>query len=246
LFLREFMGWSYEDIAVFSNKSIGSVRTTLMRARRAFQARVEDVARRRGQWPLPVAIGGGWRRVRATMRSWRDSVSRSGSDAMNAIWRAEGVFGVFGSGLQAAVVAIAAAGTFAVAPAAAVATDGLGSAPAAHEIALAGATGALTEAGGPGRAAAHAGTGAGAGAREVLAVNHRSRDVAPDAPLETGHSIGETDKGTHFDGNVTMTVDDVPVMGDVGSDSHVTIPCRGSTIGGHVCQVLRDVPPPSR
>ncbi|HEV7886786.1 MAG TPA: RNA polymerase sigma factor, partial [Acidimicrobiales bacterium] len=138
LFLREFMGWSYEEIAVFSNKSIGSVRTTLMRSRRAFQARVEDVARRRGQWPLPIVVAGGWRRLRATLRSWRENVHRAGSDAANALWRAEGLLGGLGTAMQAAVVAMTAAGTLlAAGPAAAGALrlDGSNSVPAAASAA---------------------------------------------------------------------------------------------------------------
>jgi RNA polymerase sigma-70 factor (ECF subfamily) len=122
LFLREFMGWSYEEIAGFSNKSIGSVRTTLMRARRAFQTRVEDVARRRGQWPLPVAVGGlggAWRRMRAAVRSWRDSLARSGGDLAGVVARAEGMFMAFAPGLQAALVGVTAAGALMIAPAAA-------------------------------------------------------------------------------------------------------------------------------
>lgn len=122
LFLREFMGWSYEEIATFSNKSVGSVRTTLMRARRAFQSRVEDVARRQGQWPLPAVVGLGGvtrlaRRARAGLRQWRDAVSSAGADTANALWRAEGLLGGLGSGLQAAAIAIAAASTLALAPA---------------------------------------------------------------------------------------------------------------------------------
>jgi hypothetical protein len=91
-----------------------------MRARQAFQSRVEDVARRRGQWPLPVAVAGGaWRRTRAALRSWRDSLARAGADAANALWRAEGLLGGLGAGLQAAAVAVTAAGTLLASPAAA-------------------------------------------------------------------------------------------------------------------------------
>lgn len=116
LFLREFMAWSYEDIAVFSNKSIGSVRTTLMRARRAFQARVEDVARRRGQWPLPAAVVGGWRRLRASVRSWRESASRATTDGAAVLWRADGLLATLAPGVQMAVVAVVAVGAMASAP----------------------------------------------------------------------------------------------------------------------------------
>jgi len=146
LFLREFMGWSYDEIAQFSNKSVGSVRTTLMRSRRAFQARVEDVARRQGQWPLPAAVGlggaRGLRRVRLLVRQWRDALHQTGTDAANALWRAEGLVGGFGTALQAAAIIL-------VAAAAGAAT---GATPAAASM-LATATSATA---GPGQALATA------------------------------------------------------------------------------------------
>jgi RNA polymerase sigma-70 factor (ECF subfamily) len=137
LFLREFMGWSYEDIAGFSNKSIGSVRTTLMRARRAFQARVEDVARRRGQWPLPAAVVGGWRRLRSTLRSWRDSVSRATTDGAAVLWRADGLLSAVAPGVQMAVVAVVAAGALAAGPAGASTNDTTLATEPAASVALA-------------------------------------------------------------------------------------------------------------
>jgi hypothetical protein len=107
-----------------------------MRARRAFQARVEDVARRRGQWPLPAAVGGlggVWRRMRASVRSWRESLARNGGDLAGVLGRAEGMFMAVAPGLQAALVGVTAAGALMIAPAAASTIITSGAAPLSTE-----------------------------------------------------------------------------------------------------------------
>jgi RNA polymerase sigma-70 factor (ECF subfamily) len=117
LMLREFMGWSYDDIATFSGKTIGSVRTTLMRARRALQARVEDVARRQGQWPLPIAVAARWRRVRVVLREWRQSAHDRATRLFGGSWQTDGLMSLASGGIQAVLAGIAATATLAALPA---------------------------------------------------------------------------------------------------------------------------------
>jgi RNA polymerase sigma-70 factor (ECF subfamily) len=65
VYLKHFEGWTYEQIAAHDRTSLAAVRTRLTRGRRELRARVEDLARRRGQWPLPVAAPLAWFRLRA-------------------------------------------------------------------------------------------------------------------------------------------------------------------------------------
>lgn len=234
LFLREFMGWSYEEIADFSNKSIGSVRTTLMRARRAMQARIEDVARRRGQWPLPAAVAGGWRRLRETVRSWRDSVSRAGADAANALWRAEGLLGGLGSGLQAAAVAVAAAGTLMAAGSASASMEGVvpasASRPVVDSVPAAGAIPA------PAAAASNAGAEAGGSNGTPTRQTVSSQDITGEAPQAgaVGTEVGRAENGK---GNIKV---DLALSGGVTDDNGaagVSLPC-GSRSMAPACDVV--------
>jgi RNA polymerase sigma factor (sigma-70 family) len=68
LVLKEFAGWSYREIAELEGRSVASVRSTIMRSRKHLSARVEDVARTQGQWPLPAVVPKLADRVRATRR----------------------------------------------------------------------------------------------------------------------------------------------------------------------------------
>jgi RNA polymerase sigma-70 factor (ECF subfamily) len=66
LFLREFMDWTYSDIAEFLGVSVPAVRTTLMRARRELRTRLLDCAHLlgRGRAGWAVLTGRvGWLRV---------------------------------------------------------------------------------------------------------------------------------------------------------------------------------------
>jgi RNA polymerase sigma-70 factor (ECF subfamily) len=65
VYLKHIKGWSYEQIAAYDRTTLAAVRTRLMRGRRELRARVEDLARRRGQWPLPALAPLGWLRLRA-------------------------------------------------------------------------------------------------------------------------------------------------------------------------------------
>jgi RNA polymerase sigma-70 factor, ECF subfamily len=106
LLLREFMGWSYDEIAAFSDKTTGSVRSTLMRARRALQAQIEHVARQTGQWPLPsLVMGDTWRRARANFRSWRNSAARTACHAADILLRAPVVLAACAPGFPTAASA---------------------------------------------------------------------------------------------------------------------------------------------
>lgn len=217
LFLREFMGWSYEEIAAFSNKSIGSVRTTLMRSRRAFQSRVEDVARRRGQWPLPAVVVGGWRRLRSTVRSWRESATRAGGDAASAMWRADGLLGGLGSGLQAAAVAMVAAGTLA-APVAASASEGGGASTGVETSAVGGAVAGHKPASAPNSDAPAAAEPAAVRTVAVDPAAGNAVDPMADASVE----FTREDAGTEIS---TVTTVDPAGQGASGSESDTYIPC---------------------
>jgi RNA polymerase sigma-70 factor (ECF subfamily) len=73
--LREYGGWTYEEIARTDGTSVASVRSRLMRHRRRLGHRVEEMARAERQWPLPV----GWLRARARLvRDWAERVARTG------------------------------------------------------------------------------------------------------------------------------------------------------------------------
>jgi RNA polymerase sigma-70 factor (ECF subfamily) len=65
VYLKHIKGWSYEQIAAYDRTTLAAVQTRLMRGRRELRARVEDLARRRGQWPLPALAPLGWLRLRA-------------------------------------------------------------------------------------------------------------------------------------------------------------------------------------
>ncbi|HEX2038520.1 MAG TPA: RNA polymerase sigma factor [Acidimicrobiales bacterium] len=83
LLLREYGGWSYDDIARAHGKSLSSVRSILTRGRRRLGAHVESIAKARGQWPLPGVVPS-LRRVRDQLRTWRHALDRSGSLSMAA------------------------------------------------------------------------------------------------------------------------------------------------------------------
>lgn len=82
LILKEFAGWSYRDIARLEGTSVASVRSNIMRSRRSLGARVESIARARGQWPLPAVVPGVADRLRARVRSWRHALVRFADPAM--------------------------------------------------------------------------------------------------------------------------------------------------------------------
>jgi hypothetical protein len=77
LLLKEYGGWTYDDIARTQGKSLTSVRSLLTRSRRRLETHVESVARERGQWPLPGVVPP-MGRLRTHLRSWRDALDRSG------------------------------------------------------------------------------------------------------------------------------------------------------------------------
>lgn len=76
LFLREFAGLSYAEIADAQGTSIGSVRTALMRGRRELAERVRVVAEAQRAWPLPVSLGNPLDWARMELHVVRDWVAR--------------------------------------------------------------------------------------------------------------------------------------------------------------------------
>ena len=65
VYLRHIEGWSYEEIARADRTSLAAVRTRLTRGRRALRDRIEELARHRGEWPLPALAPLAWLRARA-------------------------------------------------------------------------------------------------------------------------------------------------------------------------------------
>lgn len=64
VYLADLEGWSYDEIARHEQKSLASVRSTLMRGRAAFKTRVQALAEERGMWPLSAILPVGWFRRR--------------------------------------------------------------------------------------------------------------------------------------------------------------------------------------
>ncbi len=107
--LRDLEGWSYSDIADLRGRSVGSVRTTLMRGRRALAARIEELARERREWPLagvPVMVDA-YRRLRARVAA--------------RLQPTVDAFGAASSRLDGAIAALSAAPLSVMAPVAAAA-----------------------------------------------------------------------------------------------------------------------------
>jgi RNA polymerase sigma-70 factor (ECF subfamily) len=210
LVMRELMGLSYDEIAAASNKTVASVRTTLMRARRVFRARVEDVARRQGQWPLPAAVAGGLRRARDAVRQWRHDMARAGGDVMNAVCRAEGALQ---AGLQMAAVAAVTAGT---------ALGGGGMTPVAH-----GATGAIAHPASPTRGASVALSPTNA-SFAVRTAGGSAASVRPPAAAPAGRTFA-MHPSTAGAGDTTLSVTH---QGTTATDTHsVTLPGGGGVAG---------------
>lgn len=56
VYLADAEGWSYADIATREQRSVASVRTSLMRGRSAFKTRARAIAEDRGMWPLSAVL----------------------------------------------------------------------------------------------------------------------------------------------------------------------------------------------
>lgn len=76
LFLREFAGLSYAEIADAQGTSVGAVRTALMRGRRELAERVRVIAEAQRAWPLPVGLGNPLDWARMELHVVRDWVAR--------------------------------------------------------------------------------------------------------------------------------------------------------------------------
>jgi RNA polymerase sigma factor (sigma-70 family) len=77
--LREFDGWTYEQIASFFGVSVSAVKSVLLRARRVLRHRVEEIARERN-WPIPVIVPPLFDPLRKSLRrTWLAIQARIGS-----------------------------------------------------------------------------------------------------------------------------------------------------------------------
>lgn len=94
--LRDFDGWSYEEIARLHGVSIASVRSVLLRARRSLKKEVETLARAKGQWPLPAVLPGAWNRMRSLLHEWRNSIQTATTEALVRFGNLVGIESVVG------------------------------------------------------------------------------------------------------------------------------------------------------
>lgn len=119
LVLKEFAGWTYRDIARLEGTSVASVRSSIMRGRRYLGARVEEVARTQGQWPLPVVVPRLTARLRHRARTWRQVLVRALDPTMVVTGLAFVMHPVSagGTALAAAIAAAVVLGAPAAAPA---------------------------------------------------------------------------------------------------------------------------------
>lgn len=70
IYLRDFRGFTYDEISRTLDTSVASVRSTLLRARRALKGSIREVAKEQGQWPLPALAPLGLPRSRWTLSGW--------------------------------------------------------------------------------------------------------------------------------------------------------------------------------
>ena len=81
LYLRDVQGWDYARIGAHQRRSARAVRMAVSRARHDLRARVEEMARNRGQWPLAGLSGGLLPRIRLRAARIRASASRASARA---------------------------------------------------------------------------------------------------------------------------------------------------------------------
>lgn len=106
IYLREFQGLSYDQIAQTMGTSVASVRSTLLRARRALKESVHKAARERGLWPLPAVLPIGIQRIRSTFRRWISALSRDLVEEVSQLVKALDVAMVAGLINAVAILAI--------------------------------------------------------------------------------------------------------------------------------------------
>lgn len=56
LYLHEYEGWSYEQLAQLNKTSVRATASVLFRARKALKKQIKPVAQKAGQWPLPLIV----------------------------------------------------------------------------------------------------------------------------------------------------------------------------------------------
>ncbi|HEX2063254.1 MAG TPA: sigma-70 family RNA polymerase sigma factor, partial [Acidimicrobiales bacterium] len=76
LYLRDYEGRTYEEMAAMDGTSVASVKSVLFRARRALGDKVTELARDRGHWPLPAFVPLMWGRLRDRVTGWRPEAAQ--------------------------------------------------------------------------------------------------------------------------------------------------------------------------
>lgn len=117
IYLRHFVGSTYDEIARLQGRSVASVRSVLMRGRRHLGHRIEEVARSERQWPLPTTLPV-IERVRSRLRvrpHRRVGTSTQQMLALQAGWLASSVLGMQAAAAVVGAVAPAVAATVTVA-----------------------------------------------------------------------------------------------------------------------------------
>jgi RNA polymerase sigma-70 factor (ECF subfamily) len=105
--LRDLEGWSYEEISVFFRATIPSVKSTLLRARRTLRQEIEEVARRRKSWPLPVAVPNANNPIRRLIRSARAWLREMLVNSRTPIEKLEGLTAVLANAALALAMSVA-------------------------------------------------------------------------------------------------------------------------------------------
>lgn len=133
LFLKEFAGWTCGEIAHIQGTSVAAVRSVLVRGRRRLGTGVEELARSRGQWPLPTVVPTVAARARARLREWREAFTKSGQVLLAAL-DPMGLVGGLLLGGQAAMATGVVAAVALVPGGHAAGTVGVVAAPASAEV----------------------------------------------------------------------------------------------------------------
>ena len=236
LVLKEFAGWTYRDIARLEGTSVASVRSTIMRGRRYLGARVEEVARTQGQWPLPVIVPGVADRIRHRLRNLRQGLLRAFDPTMVVTGLALVMKPALAAGAAPAAAVVVAIGAVTPAAAAPVAPHTTPQAEATRPTIPAKHTTVLLET----NPAAPADIKPMAAARETL--SRIDEEPIQSSYLRAGASLAIQTTAPHMWLEVDVRYS-APVVGDRRSAMGASIPCgtSGDTAWREACRTAGEV-----
>ncbi|HEX2039599.1 MAG TPA: sigma-70 family RNA polymerase sigma factor [Acidimicrobiales bacterium] len=244
LVLKEYAGWSYRDIAELEGRSVASVRSTIMRGRRHLVARVEDVARTQGQWPLPAVVPrlaeqAGIRSRRHAVRAWLDRT------AQTAVAVVDSSFFALGALTSPAAHTVAPAVAAAVAAASALVTGGVDARPSPPAAIAPAAPSATTRMavqaappGGPPAVAVTVERGSGGSGSNVTTVAHID-DYVPENDVVGLGPVTITFQRRDDRLRVTMTnFYTWPIVGDTEEPLILQAPCLPDGVSQAACTAV--------